>query len=193
MSLKNCRSENPITRFATLVHDIGKPQTYKKLDNGVITFYNHEVVGTAIARRIADRLKFSNKEKEKFLKLVRWHQFTVNENQTDTAIKRFIRNVGPENLEDIIHLRTADRLGSGARETSWRTEDFKKRLLDVQKEPFSIKDLKIGGNDVMKTLNLKPGPEVGKILGQLFKEVEEKNIPNEKEVLLKKLVDLHRQ
>ncbi|MEK7526128.1 MAG: HD domain-containing protein [Patescibacteria group bacterium] len=184
MSLKNCKSLDPITRFAALIHDIGKPQTYKKLDNGVITFYNHEMVGAAITKRIADRLKFSNKEKEKLIKLVRWHQFTVSETQTDTAIKRFIRNVGVENLSDIIALRIADRLGSGSRETSWRTEEFKQRLIDVQKQPFSIKDLKVGGNDIMKTFDLKPGPKVGKILNQLFERVEEKKIPNEREILI---------
>ena len=113
--------------------------------------------------------------------------FTVDEKQTDSAIRRFIKNVGPENLEDIIILRTADRLGSGAKETSWRTEDFKKRLIEVQKQPFSIKDLKINGLDVMKELNIPSGPEVGKILEKLFKEVENKRLENTKEELLKEL------
>ena len=94
MSLKFCKSEDPVTRFATLIHDIGKPKTMKKLDTGTITFYNHEVVGANIARRIADRLRFSKQETDKLLKLVRWHQFTVNETQTDGAIRRFIKNVG---------------------------------------------------------------------------------------------------
>lgn len=187
MSLKMCKSEDPVTRFATLIHDIGKPKTFKKLSTGVITFYNHEVVSTKIAEDVADRLRFSNKEKNKLLKLVRWHQFTVSEMQTDSAVRRFIRNVGLENVEDMLALRTADRLGSGARETSWRLEDFKKRLVEVQKQPFSVRDLKINGNDVMKALMLKPGPRVGEILEQLFKEVEEKKIPNEKKVLLAKL------
>ncbi len=190
MSLKFCKSEDPVTRFATLIHDIGKPKTMKKLDTGTITFYNHEVVGANIARRIADRLRFSKQETDKLLKLVRWHQFTVNETQTDGAIRRFIKNVGVENLDDMIALRTADRLGSGAKETSWRTEDFKKRLIEVQKQPFSIKDLKINGTDVMKELNIKSGPEVGKILEKLFKEVVEKKIENEKTILLSHLTHL---
>ncbi len=94
------------------------------------------------------------------------------------------------NLDDMIALRTADRLGSGAKETSWRTEDFKKRLIEVQKQPFSIKDLKINGTDVMKELNIKSGPEVGKILEKLFKEVVEKKIENEKTILLSHLTHL---
>ena len=190
MALKECKSNDPVTRFATLIHDIGKPQTYKKLDSGVITFYNHEMVSTKIAVSVADRLRFSKKEKDKFVTLVRWHQFTVDERQTDSAIKRFIRNVGLENIEDMLHLRVADRLGGGARETSWRLEEFKKRLIEVQKEPFSIKDLKIDGNDVMKVLDIKPGPKVGEILEKIFEEVVEKKVENERKGLLKKLSSL---
>lgn len=187
MSLKNCKSEDPVTRFATLIHDIGKPQTYKKLDSGVITFYNHEVVSTKIAINIADRLRFSAKEKDKFVKLVRFHQFTVDEHQTDSAIRRFLRNIGLENVEDMLALRVGDRLGGGARETSWRLEEFKKRLVEVQKQPFSIKDLKVNGKDVMKVLKIKSGPKVGEILEKIFNEVVEKNLPNEREILLKKI------
>jgi tRNA nucleotidyltransferase/poly(A) polymerase len=190
MALKECQSKDPITRLATLIHDIGKPQTYKKLDSGVITFYNHEMVSTKIAISIADRLRFSNKEKDKFVTLIRWHQFTVDERQTDSAIRRFLKNVGLENVEDMLALRVADRLGGGARETSWRLEEFKKRLIEVQKQPFSIKDLKINGGDVMKTLNIKPGPKVGETLEKIFEEVVEKKLENKKEALLKRLSSL---
>ena len=190
MSLKNCKSKDPVTRFATLIHDIGKPQTYRKLPNGTITFYNHEMVSTKIAENIAERLKFSNKERDKFIKLIRWHQFTVDEHQTDSAIRRVLRNVGPENMEDMLALRVADRLGGGARETSWRLEEFKKRLVEVQKEPFKVADLKISGFDVMKKLDLQPGPEVGKILNDLFEKVVNKEIENDKELLLEELSKL---
>ncbi len=92
-----------------------------------------------------------------------------------------------ENVPDMLALRTGDRLGSGAKETSWRTELFKKRLVEVQKEPFSIKDLKINGRDVMKTLNIPPGPKVGQILFGLFDQVDNKQLANKKEVLLAEL------
>lgn len=187
MSLKFCKSENPVTRFATLIHDIGKPQTYKKLATGTITFYNHEMISTRIAENLADRLRFSKKEKDKLVVLVRWHQFTVDEHQTDSAIRRILRNVGPQNMEDMLSLRVADRLGGGARETSWRLEEFKKRLIEVQKQPFTVRDLKINGNDVMKELGLKPGPEVGKILDELFQKVVEKKVENNKDSLIGEL------
>lgn len=188
LSLKECKSQNPVTRFATLIHDIGKPQTFKKLPTGVITFYNHEMVSTRIAENIAERLKFSKYEKELFVKLVRFHQFTVDENQTDSAIRRFLTNVGLENVEEMLALRVADRLGGGARETSWRLEEFKRRLIEVQKQPFAIKDLKINGKDVMKQLSIKPGPKVGEILEILFNKVVEKKIENDRELLLKSLL-----
>ncbi|MFI5241029.1 MAG: CCA tRNA nucleotidyltransferase [Microgenomates group bacterium] len=184
MSLKNCKSDDVVTRFATLIHDIGKPTTYKKLANGTITFYNHEMVSTRIAQNIADRLRFSKKEKDKFITLVRWHQFTVDERQTDSAIRRFIKNVGKENIDDMLALRVGDRLGGGARETSWRLEEFKKRITEAQKEPFTVRDLKINGKDVMKELKIKPGPEIGKILNDLFEKVAEKKVPNQKDKLL---------
>ncbi len=192
MALKfvSVRNNNPIVRFATLIHDIGKPLTYKKLASGTITFYNHELFSAKIAKRIAERLHFSNDQTEKFYKLVRYHQFTVDEKQTDSAIRRFIKNVGKENIDDMIDLRIGDRLGGGARETSWRLEDFKKRLIEVQKQPFSIKDLKINGYDIMKILNLPSGPEIGQLLQKLFVEVTENNLPNEKEILMNKVKEI---
>jgi putative nucleotidyltransferase with HDIG domain len=189
MSLKHCPSQDIITRFATLIHDIGKPQTYK-IQDGVITFYNHEVIGARIAKNIATRLRFSKKDSDKLWRLVRWHQFTVDEKQTDKAIRRFISKVGLELVEDMLALRTGDRLGGGARETSWRTEEFKKRLVEVQKQPFTVHDLKIKGDDIMRELNLKPGPRVGEVLNKLFEDVTEKKVENTRKALLASLKSL---
>lgn len=192
-SLKHCKSEDPIVRFATLIHDIGKAATYKKQANGIITFYNHEVISAAIAKRIAVRLRFSKKQTEKLVKLVRWHQFTVDERQADSAIRRFIRRVGKENIKDMIDLRVGDRLGGGARETSWRLEEFKKRLVEVQKQPFTVHDLKISGHDVMSELNLPPSPTIGRILDELYREVVNKKIENDKKALMARLKKIKKE
>ena len=188
-SLKFCVSSDPVTRLATLIHDVGKVRTQKVYPDGRITFYNHEMESARIAQNIAERLRFSNDQKDKFVRLVRWHQFTVDERQTDSAIRRILKNVGLANMQDMLALRVADRLGGGARATSWRLEEFKTRLVEVQKQPFSVQDLKVNGNDVMKIKKLKPGPQVGKYLEALFTEVE-KGLPNEKEELLEKLLKL---
>jgi len=188
MALKHCPSQDPITRFATLLHDIGKVKTYwKDSKTEIITFHNHEVVSTILVTNIADRLKLSNKEKEKLIQLVKYHQFTVSEIQTDKAVRRFIREVGKEYIQDMLDLRTGDRIGSGATPTSWRLELFKKRIIEVQKQPFAIADLKVDGNDVMKVLNIKPGRQIGDILKNLFEQVVEGKLKNERSILLKEI------
>jgi tRNA nucleotidyltransferase/poly(A) polymerase len=190
MALKHCPSPDPIVRLATLIHDLGKPPTFQKTDEGVITFYNHEVIGSKLAHRISGRLRLSRKQSELVYILVRWHQFTVDERQTDAALRRFIRRVGKENLEAMLALRIGDRLGGGATETSWRLELFKKRLEEVQKLPFTVSDLTVNGHDVMKTFAVTPGPIIGKVLEALFAEVEKGTLPNDREALLAKLTEM---
>ncbi|KKQ02098.1 MAG: tRNA adenylyl-/cytidylyl-transferase [Candidatus Roizmanbacteria bacterium GW2011_GWA2_36_23] len=188
MSLKNCPSKDVITRLASLLHDVGKAKTFRKNhETGLITFYNHEVVGTKMTSMIADRLKLSNEQKQKLVKLVQYHQFTVSELQTDKAVRRFIREVGKEYLNDMLDLRTADRIGSGATPTSWRLELFKKRMAEVQKQPFSVTDLKIDGNDVMNILDIKPGKQVGEILKNIFDQVVEGKVKNERNTLINEI------
>ncbi len=190
MALKHCPSPDPFVRLATLLHDIGKTKTYHKDDTGLITFYNHEVVSAHLVKDIATRLRLPRKDTEKLEILVRWHQFSVDERQTDSALRRFIRRVGIENLPDMLALRIGDRLGGGARETSWRLELFKKRLEEVQKQPFSLADLHISGYDVMKEFNCKPGPIVGQILDQIFNEVEVGTLMNERDSLMTRMKEL---
>lgn len=184
MALKHTPSDDPVVKLATLLHDIGKVETVNTDVNGIITFHNHEVVGARMIKQISHRLKLSNKQSEKLHTLVRWHQFSVDERQTDSAIRRIIRRIGPENLDDMLALRIGDRLGGGAQETSWRLELFKKRLLEVQKQPFKVSDLRISGYDVMKILDCKPGPIVGKVLGEVFAAVESGKLTNDREKLL---------
>lgn len=185
MALKHCRSSDVIVRLATLLHDVGKVPTFKKDETTqLITFFNHEIEGGKMILKIGDNLRLSNEQKDKLFKLVRFHQFTVTEIQTDKAVRRFINNVGKEYLDDVLLVREADRVGSGANLTSWRTELFKKRLVEVQKEPFKITDLKIDGLDVMKALDIKPGRIIGDILNKTFEAVVDKKIKNTKKELI---------
>lgn len=187
MAMKYCPSDDPVVRLATLIHDLGKPKTFLQMPDGVITFYNHEVVGSRIAKKVSLRLRLSNKQADLLYTLVRWHQFSVDERQTDSALRRFIRRVGKENLSKILALRIGDRLGGGATETSWRLELYKRRLEEVQLQPFTVADLKIDGHDVMKTLGVKPGPIIGTVLDAIFSEVEAGTLPNDREALLNRL------
>lgn len=192
MSLKHCPSVDPIVRFATLIHDIGKPEVQAKDEHGLVIFHNHEIVGARMAAEICDRLKLSKKEKQKIVTLVRWHMFTVDEHITDSAIRRFIRRVGVENVKDMMDLRIGDRLGGGTQTAeSWRLKLFKKRVEEqLAPAPFSVNDMAIDGNDIMKELNIKPGPKIGEILQKLFEEVDEDLSKNNKDYLLKRVKEL---
>ena len=185
-ALQFCQNPSWIVRLATLLHDVGKPVTYKER-NGKATFYSHETVGAHIAKKIADRLHFKKEDREKLYMLVRWHMFSVSEFLSDAAMRRFIKRVGPENTTDMLDLRTADRLGSGVKETSWRHEDFKKRIIDVQKHIPSVNDLKVDGKDVMKILKIGPGPKVGEVLNKLFDEITEDPAKNDRKYLLERI------
>jgi len=185
-ALDNCDSKNPITKLAALLHDVGKPTVM--LGSGEArTFHNHEILGSRIALKIGKRLRLSNQELDQLFKLVRWHMFTVQETQTDKAVRRFIRNITPAYIDEMIALRRGDRLGSGSKETSWRWELFKQRIVEVQKQPFAVKDLKVNGQDVMEILGVKPSRKVGEVLNAIFKEVEEDPKLNEREILLEKI------
>lgn len=192
LSLKFCPSTKSIVRFATLLHDVGKPYVKSTDENGYVIFHNHEIEGAKIAKIICDRLKFSKKDRDKIVTLIRWHMFTVDEHITDAAVRRFIRRVGVENVADMMDLRIGDRLGGGTQTAeSWRLKLFKKRVEEqLQPAPFSITDLAINGNDIMKELDLKPGPEIGKLLQKLFEEVDEDLSKNTKEYLLSRLKNL---
>lgn len=190
MSLKYCPSQDIITRLSTLLHDIGKVKVAKVTKEGIRTFYNHEVIGARMARDIANRLHISKQERERLFKLVRWHQFSVNENQTDSALRRFIRNIGVENIENMMDLRVGDRLGGGLQQPeSWRLKLFRQRLKEVLKKPFTVADLKVNGHDVMKILGIPPGPKVGEVLNKLFEEVLEDSKKNDREYLLERILN----
>ena len=190
-SLKHCTSKDPIVRLATLLHDVGKPYVAKTDAEGHVIFYNHEVKGAQVAAEICDRLKLSRKQKEKIVTLIRWHMFTVDENITDSAIRRFIRRVGLENVADMMDLRIGDRLGGGTQVAeSWRLKKFKERVAAELNPPFSINDLVIDGNDIMRELAIEPGPKVGEILSKLFIEVDENLKLNTREHLLSRIKEL---
>lgn len=192
MSLKHCPSKDPIVRFAALIHDVAKPKVKGADEKGLVIFYNHETVGAKIARDICERLKFSKKDRTRVVNLIRWHMFTVDEHITDAAVRRFIRRVGVENVKDLVDLRIGDRLGGGTQTAeSWRLKLFKKRVEDQLKpKPFSIEDMAINGNDVMKELDIPPSKKVGEILEKLFEEVDEDLSKNTREHLLKRVKEL---
>lgn len=187
-SMRETPSKDPLVKFASLLHDIGKADTVNIEEDGNVTFYNHDVVGAHLALDIAKRFNLSKNKSDKLFKLIRWHMFSTNENQTDSAIRRFIKNVGLENIEDIMAVRIGDRLGGDTRKpVSWRMEEFQKRIEQVLEKPFSLSDLKVSGKDVMQVLGIQTGPKVGEILNKLFQEVLEDASKNNRKYLLDRI------
>jgi tRNA nucleotidyltransferase (CCA-adding enzyme) len=186
-ALEFCENPNWAVRFAALIHDIGKPVVASG-EGEARTFYNHEIVGTNIAWNLAKRMKLKREETKKLTTLVRWHMFSVSEFLTDAAIRRFIRRVGTDNIQDMMDVRIGDRLGSGCTTAEgWRLRDFKKRIVEVQKHIPSVTDLKVNGKDVMEVLKIAPGPIIGKILNELFEEIMDDPTKNEREYLVDRI------
>lgn len=178
-------------RLASLFHDIAKPRV-KVGDGPNSTFYNHEVVGARMAFEILNRLKFSKKDIEKITKLVRYHLFYYNVDEvSESSVRRLVKNIGPENMDELLQIRQADRIGSGVP----KAEPYKLRHLryiveKVSKDPISVKMLKVSGEDIMEILSVKPGPKVGQVLDVLLGYVLEDPKKNSKEFLFSEIKKL---
>jgi len=189
-AVDHCPSKDPIVKLSALLHDVGKPSTYNKI-NDAISFYNHEVLGSRLAVDIAKRLRLSKNEQQRIFILVRYHMFFYQPHHTDSAVRRIMRKVRIENLNDIIAIREGDRLGSGSKVTSWRLEELKKRMEEQLHQPIDLKDLKITGKNLVKDLKLKPGPSFKEILNKLLELVLDDPSLNTKKRLLKEAKKIH--
>lgn len=192
LSLKYCPSKFWQVRFASLLHDIGKPKS-RAFKNGVATFYNHEYIGERMVVKIMKRLKFSGADIKRVSNLVRNHMFYYNAGEvTESSVRRLIQKVGRENLKDLIDVRIADRLGSGTPKAKpYKIRHLEYMMEKVQNDPVSVKMLKINGDDLIKKLNISPGPKIGSILDVLLSEVILDPQKNNKEYLEKRSVELN--
>jgi poly(A) polymerase/tRNA nucleotidyltransferase (CCA-adding enzyme) len=182
---------NMYVRLAALLHDIGKPRT-KKGEGPDATFYGHEIVGAKMTAQILNRLRFPKKDIEKIVKLVRYHLFYYNPGEVgEGSVRRLLRKVGKENIEELIQVRMADRIGSGVPKAEpYKLRHLRYMIEKVSRDPISVKMLKVDGNDVMEILKIKPGPKVGQILHILLEEVIEDPKKNEENFLKEEIKKL---
>jgi len=189
-TLDAARAGDVTLRLAALLHDVGKPRTAAARPDGRgNTFYQHEQIGAEMVPAMLARLRLPNATVETVAHLVRHHMYSADPDAFDKTLRRFIRRIGPEHLDRLFALRSADVEGSGLPRRDDSNERFEARIAAVVAEgpPFSVRDLTISGEDVVAALVRKglapPGfrgdRRVGEVLNALFEEVTDDPSRNE--------------
>jgi tRNA nucleotidyltransferase (CCA-adding enzyme) len=191
MACMDACAGDPILRIAALLHDVGKPRTRAFSDKTQDwTFYDHDRVGAEIAEPICTRLRFSTEERQRIVALVRHHLFHYDR-WSDAAVRRWIRRVGKERIEDLYVLNEADIRAKGPDFEPAALAPLEALKAHVEKvlaegAALSTRDLAIDGHVLMKELGVKPGRIIGEILEACLEMVIADPSTNEREALLVK-------
>ncbi len=180
-------------RLAALFHDVSKPETRRwSEEKKDWSFHGHEVVGSRVTRKALTELRFSRVTIEKVTNLVRWHMFFSDPDQiTLSAVRRMIKNVGSENIWDLLNLRICDRVGTGRpKEQPFRFRKYKAMVDQALRDPLSVKMLKINGTILIDEFHVKAGPRIGWVLNALLEDVLEDPKRNAREYLDTKAQEL---
>lgn len=182
---------NTAVRIAALLHDVAKPHTLKIRDS-IPTFYNHQHVGARMVKKIMKRLRMPGDLSKKVVTLVRYHMFYYDVGEvTASSVRRLVRKVGVENIDELMQVRIAERKGSGVPKAEpYRLRHLQYMIEKVQKDPLTVGMLEVSGDEVMKELGIEPGPRVGLILNALLEEVLDDPEKNTKEYLVKRMKEL---
>ena len=157
-----------VLRIAALLHDIGKPKTRKFEGEGRVSFHHHEVVGARLAKKRLEKLRYSNEIIEQVCLLIelhlRFHGYGDGK-WTDSAVRRYVRDA-EEQLIRLHKLTRADcttRNDAKAEKLRNAYNDLEQRIVELSKQE-ELKSMRpeLDGAEIMKVLNIKPGPEVGK-------------------------------
>jgi tRNA nucleotidyltransferase (CCA-adding enzyme) len=186
---------DPILRIAALLHDVGKPATRAMSEKTHdYTFYDHERVGAEIAEPICQRLRFSNEDRSRITSLVRHHLFHYSDEWSDATVRRWIRRVGKERVEDLYVLNEADVRAKGKDATDdlaalagLRAHVERVLLLGAA---LSTRELRVNGHDLMQTFSRPPGPWLKRVLEALLEAVTNDPSLNERESLLRLARDI---
>jgi tRNA nucleotidyltransferase (CCA-adding enzyme) len=174
--------------FASLFHDIGKPDTLAySPERNRITFHGHQVVSTRMARRWMKRyhINMLGVDPENILSLVYHHMFETKSFFSDKAIRRFVHKVGKDLIFKLIDLRIADKKGGAYPDKLKGVLHLKERIAGelAKKPPFGPKDLALNGYDLMD-LGYPPGPIMGNILKEMVELVLDEPGQNTRESLI---------
>ena len=184
-----------VIRLALLLHDIAKPATFTRGDDGKGHFYDHGTKGADMARRILRHLKSDTATLENVVTLVREHDATLP--TTAPGMRRCIGRLGLNTLNQLLAIKQADMDAQSTHERPQKQatlRDARLLLEDVLEgtPAYSVSDLTLAGRDLI-ALGLKPGPAMGSILKTLLAEVQDECIANTREALSPRAQELINQ
>lgn len=194
LSAQYCPSSDALLRLAALLHDVGKPRS-KEGEGKTATFHDHDRMGADMTIDIMKRLRFSNDEIARVEHLVRYHMFYYSLGEvSDKGVRRMIKRLGKENIEDFFVIRIADRMGSGCQvELPYKLKELWRHMEEVQKDPIDTRMLEINGTEIMELLGIEPGPEIGRIMNALLEEILDDPSRNTREYLTERAQEIYRK
>lgn len=156
-----------ILRLAALLHDIGKPATRKIEPNGAVTFHHHDVVGAKMAKKRLTALRFDKDTITAVARLIELHlRFFgyADAPWTDSGVRRYVRDAGPvlERLHILTRADVTTRNKRKAARLKNAYDELEQRIVELaeQEELAAIRP-DLDGEQIMRILGLRPGPEVG--------------------------------
>ena len=157
-----------VLRFAALMHDVGKPATRRFESNGSVSFRHHDVVGSKLVKQRMQALRFDKETTKAVARLVELHMRFYGYGEagwTDSAVRRYVNDAGPQ-LERLHRLTRSDVTTRNRRKAdrlAFAYDDLEERIQQItqQEELNSIRP-DLDGEQIMKLLDIKPGPVVGR-------------------------------
>jgi poly(A) polymerase len=183
LAVRNAGTGDPILTLATLLHDVGKPETRSIDANGHTRFFQHESVGASMARELLNRLRLSQDVIEATALLVKNHmRLQTADSISASMARRLVRDLGAE-LDRLLCLVEADAsaLKPGVKVMDVRA--IRRRIEEVQTAtPAETLESPLTGSEIMELTGLEEGPEVGRIKAMLLEKVLEGELaPGDKE------------
>lgn len=182
-----------LVKLGVLYHDVGKVWQFDSYKEGLSPEEIREILAWPLNHRNSwpeltkidfKKLWFSKKEIDTIARYVEHHHkpeemlYAKEENREKKA-RKFLSQAGYEKAQNILDICIADRMGQynplqNSHDT-WDVYELKWLLekLHTQEGQFTIKELAIKGNDIIKTHKLKPWPQIGKILNKTLDRVME--------------------
>jgi len=176
-------------RWAALLHDIGKVKTRSIDEHGEVHFFGHAEVGARMFDKLERRRRLFAAEEElrstiRFLVLHHLRASQYDGSWTDSAVRRFAREIGPH-LDDLLCLSRADittKRPEKKRRGIGYINELAARITDLAAEDAKLPPLPTGvGNDIMATFGIPPSKKLGDIKRTLEAAVEAGEIPGQQE------------